>query len=352
MEIDWLKSSNDNETTLKEKEEMVDEIRKAIETNQSVIGELEDQLTIRVVNELKNAQSPCDEIIADLNENLDMIKNKSNKLNDKLEAYLEEFESRKRKVKDIYGQIDDLNEWLDEIDTKFSNQDPISHEPELIKNQLNEQVHLNEEISKQQEQLRELVDSTKSLIRSKLIDDTIELKEKLSNIQLQSNNLQKLGATRLNELEQAFVIAQSFNESYANLMNWLENEIKKDIDSVQKSIDSKEGIKHELNMFKQIERNLQEKKIDFETMTKNGLTLVKLCNKNAGLISASFGGSALLLTSSNESVPNDCQSAQVLRQSVVNANKQYDAYKSLVNKRKEELENLLWQSWPSQQRSP
>ena len=241
--------------------------------------------------------------------------------------------------------MDDLLEWLDEVDAKFANLDGISHEPDAIESQLSEQLNLIEQVEKQKIQLKQLVDTSKRLIRTKQIDDSIDLKEKLNGLQLQSSNLAKMGTQRLGELEQALAISRSFFESYAFITGWFD-EIAQELDDSEKhqniSADnkSKEMIKLELSLLKNIDRNLQEKKVDFETMSKNALVLVKICNKNSGLTQAVSYAS---LSDANMS-GKDSRSASQLKSLLAFAEKKYEFFKQLVNKRKEELENLLWKS--------
>ena len=350
-ELEWLKTSNDNESSIKEKENLFNEIKKGILENENIIANLEGPLSSRIIDELNTTNSLCDEFITDLNNNINQVKFKFNGLNEQLDAYEKLFESRRLKVKELYGEMDDLLEWLDEVDSKFSNLDGISHETDVIQSQLNEQLALNDEIHKQKLKLKQLVENSKRLVRSRVIDDSIELKEKFNGLQVQSNNLFKLGSTRLGELEQALATSKNFTESYRGLVAWFD-EVQKELDNIELEheqasiqIESKELIKKELSLLNKIDRSLQEKKVDFETMNKNGFALAKLCNKNSGLLpSSAYGGSMLISSIGENSSMKDCQSALQLKQSIQFANQRYESFKLGVSKRKEELENLLWKS--------
>ena len=163
----------------------------------------------------------------------------------------------------------------------------------------------NDDISNQNKKLKEITELSKSLIRSRIVEDSIELKEKLNGLQLQSANLFKLGASRMNELEQALAIAESFYESYRLIEAWFD-EIKEDLVNVEKqhskeslASEPKEAIKLELSLLKRLDRSLQEKKVDFETMNKNGFALARLCNKNNGILSMPSSASAALVANNN-----------------------------------------------------
>jgi hypothetical protein len=85
----------------------------------------------------------------------------------------------------------------------------------------------NKEVDEQKVALKELADKSKRLVRAKQIDDSIELKEKLNSLQIQLSNLDKMGVTRLSEIEQA--IAKNFFESYNSVSNWFD-EIEKELE--------------------------------------------------------------------------------------------------------------------------
>lgn len=335
-ELEWLKNTNDNETSQKEKETLFEELHSACTQNNTIITNLEGPLASRIVDEVTNSNARCDEFVQDLNENVQQVKDKHANFTTSLTEYVEVFEEQKFKVKELFAEMDDLLEWLDDIDAKFNNVEAISHEPDVIKIQLAEQKTLNNEIASQNSKLKEITELSKTLIRNKCIEDSIEMKEKLNGLQLQSMNLAKLGVSRLSELEQALAIAQSFYDSYRMIETWFD-EIKEDLVNIEQQHskeslgEPKEAVKLELVLLKQLDRSLQEKKADFETMNKNGSALARLCNKNNGILS---------LPGTN----TDCQSATQLKESIQYSNERYDKFKSLVTKRKEELESLLWKS--------
>lgn len=262
-ELEWLTESSENETSSKEKEALYEELKRNVKESEDLMNDLEDLLSDSIINELSASSSKCDELIADMNENLDRVKLKFGTLNTHFNEYELALESRRLKIKEIYGEIDDLLEWLDEVDTKFSQLESLSHDPEVIKSQLAEQCTLNEEISKQRDKLKQLVEESKLLIRARCIDDSIELKEKLSGLQVQSASLHKQGTARLNELEQAYAIAKNFCDAQKLLTTWFD-EMAEQIANFTSSMNGSAGaeiLKHELSLIKQIERNLAEKKV-------------------------------------------------------------------------------------------
>lgn len=294
-------------------------------------------------------------------------------LNNHLNEYELSLESRRLKMKELYAEIDDLLEWLDEVDTRFTQLDALSHDADVIRGQLAEQQALNDEMSKQRDKLRELVEQSKQLVRERSIADSIELKEKLAGLQMQAQTLQKQGAARLNELEQAHAIARNFSDAHRTLVAWFD-EIGDKLNtfnarSAASASPSTGGemLKHELTLIKNIERTLGEKKVSLESLNKNGLALAKICNKNAppqslphSQLGYSTGGGSLLSSGTSlETKPTttttpdqqqqqqgskDCLSARHLKQVIAYVNQRYDAYKQLVQERKDELESLVWRA--------
>jgi DNA repair exonuclease SbcCD ATPase subunit len=349
-ELVWLQAANDNETTLKDKEDIYDEIKRGVRENEDVIINLEGPLSARIMEELSDGNEEnmefCQEFIEDLNNNINQAKVKYDDLNEKLDQYAKTFEARRLKTKEFYSELDDLLEWLDEVDNKFANLDGISYEPDTIESQLNEQLNLNEQVDQQKIKLKELTDKSKRLIRVKQIDDSIELKEKLNSLQVQSSNLVKMGTIRLGEIEQALAIAKNFFESYNLVTNWFD-EIGKELEESKKhhifvsaDTESKEMIKLELSLLKNIDRSLQEKKVEFENMNKNAIVLIKICNKNSGLMPAA----SYISLSETNSNGKDSRSSIQLKNLVSFADQKYESFKQIVSKRKEELESLLWKS--------
>ena len=80
-ELVWLHSSNDNETSPKEKEALFAEVKRGILDNEDIISNLEGPLSARIIDEfntldedsLQNANF-CDEFIQDLNANINQVR--------------------------------------------------------------------------------------------------------------------------------------------------------------------------------------------------------------------------------------------------------------------------------------
>lgn len=347
-ELEWLAASNANETNQKDKETLFTELQSTMAQNNDTIEDLERRLSTKMIDELNATPSTkCDEFIEDLDTNIALVKDKYTRCAEKLAEYAALFEEKKLKVRELFAEMDDLLEWLDDIDAKYTALEPINHEPEVIKIQLTEQKSLNDETQSQADKLKEITELSKNLIRAKYVEDSIELKEKLTGLQLQSGNLTRQGVARLNELEHALAIAESFYESHKVLEAWFD-EVKEELANVDRhhlketaASEPKEAIKLELSLLKQVERSLQEKKADFEAMNKNGSALIRLCNKNNGQQQQQQQQEA---SSAASVVDKAYQSAAQLKESIQYSNERYDQLKAVVGKRKEELETLLWKS--------
>jgi len=361
-ELTWLAASNDNESSEQEKVEQLNDLRKNILNNSDILEQqVENTLSTQIISELMNSQTPieCEEFKTDLNENIYVVKQNIEKFIYALDTYELEFKAKQEKHRELMGELDDLQQWLDEVENKSMNPEPILYEPDLLTQQISEQKMLNDEIQKQKQNLKQLDDKKKSLIRTKAIEDSIDLRDRLNRLNLQSQQLCDSNTIRLNELEEALAISQTFFETCQMIEKWFV-EIKNDLAKAdhnkqqQDSADNKqtkEAIKCELHLLKNIDRSLQEKKVDFESLNKNGLALARLCNKNnngnfnlQALINASGSTAFAAASDLSENQQKDCQAAQQLKDQMNYSNERYDLFKQIVTKRREELESLLWKS--------
>ena len=112
-----------------------------------------------------------------------------------------------------------------------------------------------------------------------------------------------------------------------------------------------DALKHQLDVCKHLERELLEKKSDLDAMSKNGVALARLCNKNSltfPFSSASFSSNMYLASQMPEDeeqrLVKDCQAAHCLKQLISQAVQKYEELKAGVNSRRDELEAILWKS--------
>ena len=107
-ELEWLKSTNDNETSQKEKETLFSELNGTMAQNNEAIEDLEHRLAVKMVEELNTTSVQCDEFVEDLGASISQVKDKYGRVCTKLAAYGELFEERKLKVYYYYYYYYDL----------------------------------------------------------------------------------------------------------------------------------------------------------------------------------------------------------------------------------------------------
>ncbi|CAF0875804.1 unnamed protein product, partial [Brachionus calyciflorus] len=327
-DLDWLDSTNENETSQKDKKDLYNQIKESIVDNEQLLtNDIQDTISSSIIDEINLSNFQCTDLITDLNENILTSRHRINNLVEKYENSYRNFQIRRQNSKEIYSDMNDILEWLDMIDSKYSdlNVKIKSHEPECIEQELKEQFLFNDELIKQKSKLRQLDLKSQQMIRQKQIDDSIEIKEKLVNLQVQLDNYLEIGSNRGNRLQEALVIAKTFSESYKPLVKWLTN-IQYELDQLDSNhkpkitTDSKEFLKNELNILNKIDQELHEKKSDFDLLNKNALNLFKI---------ASFD---------SEDNQNE------LKQMLSSINQTFDDLKKFVHLRKNEIENILWKS--------
>ena len=107
-ELSWLHNSSDNEATLKDKDEVFEELKRGVCENEDLIAELEGPLAAQIVDELSANREDasgssdlafCQEFIQDLNNNISGVKVKFEDLNEKLAQYASMLEARRLKTK-------------------------------------------------------------------------------------------------------------------------------------------------------------------------------------------------------------------------------------------------------------
>lgn len=74
-ELEWLIESSENETSAREKETLYDELKRNVKESEEILTSLEGPLSASIIDEINTSGAQqCDELIADLNENIDRVK--------------------------------------------------------------------------------------------------------------------------------------------------------------------------------------------------------------------------------------------------------------------------------------
>ena len=79
---------------------------------------------------------------------------------------------------------------------------------------------LNDDIISQKSRARDIISAGKRLRRESSSEDDVLIKEKMDELKQQSDNISKLSADRLSNIEQAMPLAQHFQETHSDLLTW------------------------------------------------------------------------------------------------------------------------------------
>ena len=158
----------------------------------------------------------------DMQKNLEQTREKCNALNAKLAEFSELLAMRKLKSSELFAEIDSLLDALDKLEAKFTGLECVSHEPDVIRAQIDDVQSLCEEFGVLRARLSALGSLSKQLIRGRDVEDSIELKEKLNAVQIQAETVERVSSTKLNEIEQAYAIAKAFADSCKELAVFFE----------------------------------------------------------------------------------------------------------------------------------
>ncbi|XP_049307096.1 dystonin isoform X20 [Bactrocera dorsalis] len=143
---------------------------------------------------------------------------------EQIQRKAERFHLSSQRVKEVTGDIDELLEWFRDMDTSLREADPPAIEPTLVRFQLQEHRSINDDISSQKGRFRDIVASSKKILRESPQSEYISaLREKLDDLKEIVDSVAQLCSERLGILEQALPLSEHFAESHTGLSSWLED---------------------------------------------------------------------------------------------------------------------------------
>jgi hypothetical protein len=332
-----------------EKAQCLQELKFNIDKADALIAHIETDIVAKIVDEVNGSEQAHDDFVCDLNKSLAQIKHKHKQLVNNVDQFAKQYETKRERSVAIMGELDDLYEWLDEVELKIINLDSISYMPEIIKQQLNEQACISDDMQMQTVKYKHLVQKYKRLCRTGQIDDTFEVNEKLNKLDAKCESLRMQCSKRTNELEQALVISKNFMDLNGGLRVWFDS-FQCEISAHEASSssadhggnnESKETIERELGFYKHLERRLAEKKFDFDNLNKSGKQLADLCNANMGSTCMMFADAQ---PTTAVHLSSDSTAAMHIKSIVDNLMQTYDGLKATVRMRMDNCDGLLWKS--------
>ena len=300
-----------------------DQERLVVELDKQLCDECEPvwtRLAGPLASDIEQAAAQTDRIaperVAPLKRDLDASVEQSrcalHSLGERVASMRAELGERQATAARFYAQVDELFASLDDIEARIARCEAcgISYEPDVIRAQLAETTLVGQELHavcvERMSGVGGLCEQSKQLVRCGQLDDSLELKEKLASLHSQAQGMQASVETRCGQLEQALAVANTFWDGLRALNAWFDDDVGKRVESAMHArqrrnnntnsanavsnsngtnedatTTTKDAIKSELTVLKQVERDLVERKADLEAMSKNGQALVKLCNASA-----------------------------------------------------------------------
>lgn len=349
-DLDWLDRSNQNEISLKDKEDFFEKIYESIIKNNKLFeSDIQNTICSRIIEEININNIECDELINDLNKQIQEVNENLNILNEKYQKAFQKFQIKQKNSEEIYSEMNDILEWLDMIESKFSDLSlNISHDISTIQNELNNQIIFNGDVNTQKMKARQIDLKSQQMIRQNEIEDSIEFKEKLVNIHFQLDNYIEIGVNRVNRLEEALVISKEINLTYEPFIKSISLiqdrlDLLDDFNLTDSGLESKEFLSNKLVLLEEIDRELLEKKSDLEILVKNSKSLINICESpKSYLLKFSY-------LSSDSNFEGDVQTLDrnsnfELKKMIDFASQNFNQLYTDINTKKEELENILWKS--------
>ncbi|XP_036218018.2 microtubule-actin cross-linking factor 1 isoform X18 [Bactrocera oleae] len=143
---------------------------------------------------------------------------------EQIQRKAERFHLSSQRVKEVTGDIDELLEWFRDMDINLREADPPAIEPTLVRFQLQEHRSINDDISSQKGRFRDIVASSKKILRESPQSEYISaFREKLEDLKEIVDSVAQLCSERLGILEQALPLSEHFAESHTGLSSWLED---------------------------------------------------------------------------------------------------------------------------------
>ncbi|RNA25514.1 microtubule-actin cross-linking factor isoforms 1 2 3 5-like [Brachionus plicatilis] len=350
-DLDWLDSSSENQICLKDKKDLFEKIHKNIDNNYELFdNDIQNTICSRIIAEINSSSNiECNDLINDINGHIQETRLKLDTLNEKYIRGYEKFQLKQSNSREIYAQMNDILEWLDMIESKYSDLAlTISHDVSTIENELNNQIDFNDQVHGQKLKLRKIDVKSQQMMRQNQIEDSIEFKEKLVNIHFQLDNYIEIGASRANRLQEALVICKQLKNTYEPFIKSMcivqdRLDLLATIDPMTCGPDTKELLSNKLGLLEEIERQLLDKQCDLDMLVKNAKNLIKICDSPKSYMSkvsylssdSNLEGHAQIL---------DTNSSFELKKLIDYANETFAELKADIGTKKDELESFVWKS--------
>ena len=272
---DWMK---DVENELQEKKpngeegEKIKKLQKDISDHKPDIDKLKE-----LGKELKKLVKPDE--YPQLKNIIEEVDDKYKKLKAGIDEDARNVFMAKEKVQDFDNKLEDLMKWTNEKSNQYRTMEPVGVQPDKIKEQMNEQKQLSNEISSKEPLFKELYDLADNIFMGCIEDEETSIRDKISNLKFNKQKLDKTSAERDEHLVDALLLAQQFSDVYHDVTSRLSN-----TENLLEQVDNEKsrGVEMQKEKLQNIEDNIAQLRPLMSTLQKTGADLIKLSGPGQG----------------------------------------------------------------------
>ncbi|RVE46942.1 hypothetical protein evm_008421 [Chilo suppressalis] len=224
--------------------------------------------------------------------------------------------SKKRSL-EVVGDMEEAVEWLRSAEAALRNAAPPSADAAKVRQQLNQQRPLSEDVAAHRARVRDLLAQAKKVLREcQSSDETAVIRDRSEELKELMEEVGQLSADRLAALEQALPLAEHFADTHHGLSSWMDD-MERQIQMLAMPALRPEQIVQQQDKNEMLQQSIANHKPLVDKLVKTGEALARLCGED--------DASKVL-----DTVEGDCE--------------RYNALRAELRQRQQELEQALQES--------
>ncbi|CAH2986630.1 unnamed protein product [Chilo suppressalis] len=224
--------------------------------------------------------------------------------------------SKKRSL-EVVGDMEEAVEWLRSAEAALRNAAPPSADAAKVRQQLNQQRPLSEDVAAHRARVRDLLAQAKKVLREcQSSDETAVIRDRSEELKELMEEVGQLSADRLAALEQALPLAEHFADTHHGLSSWMDD-MERQIQMLAMPALRPEQIVQQQDKNEMLQQSIANHKPLVDKLVKTGEALARLCGED--------DASKVL-----DTVEGDCE--------------RYNALRAELRQRQLELEQALQES--------
>ncbi|CAG9792786.1 unnamed protein product [Diatraea saccharalis] len=224
--------------------------------------------------------------------------------------------SKKRSL-EVVGDMEEAVEWLRSAESALRNAAPPSADAAKVRQQLNQQRPLSDDVAAQRARVRDLLAQAKKVLREcQSSEETAVIRDRSEELKELMEEVGQLSAQRLAALEQALPLAEHFADTHHGLSSWMDD-MERQIQMLAMPALRPEQIVQQQDKNEMLQQSIANHKPLVDKLVKTGEALARLCGDD---------DAAKVL----DTVEGDCE--------------RYNALRAELRQRQQELEQALQES--------